>query len=475
MDRPAYIGEADRQLSDSATYQPISSLATIPIQQIFDSLKSLFLVAKERNLISAKVFQYLTHKITPTSASLPRFYHFPKIHKKPLKGRPIVPSHKWITTPASVWIDHMLQPFVQAIPTLTKDSTSLINALEQLRIVQTNCILITMDVISLYTNIPTPTGIAFVKRFLKERTTLNQELQTLIIEVLKIVLTNNYFSFNNHFFLQLVGTAMGTPAAVVYANIFMFAVEETVLLQHSASILFYTRFLDDIFCIITTDADADAFINALQLRHPKIKMEVTKSTHSVNFLDLHIFKGPRFAATGILDTAVHQKQLNAYLYIPYRSFHPLRSKGGFIVTELMRYVRNCSSRSDYLTIKHMFYQRLRARGYPITYLRFLFSKVSYQDRPKLLHPTSKQDSTPTVDCVFFTTTYDGLTHKLPLSRILHLYLTGGIPLKPRVGFRRSRNLHNLLCNDNHATPGESLDQLIDPPPGLINPNNPQAR
>lgn len=465
LDRSTYDNEALRQLSDSTTYQLVTA---IPLQDIYDRILSIF----SSPVIGSDIRKFIAHKITPTTAITPRFYHLPKVHKAALTGRPIVPSHSSITAPTSTWIDHVLQPYVKQIPTLAPNSTSVILALEQICISHPDCTLITADVSSLYTNIPTDTGIKFTRMFLNEfvppSSTKEKFIET-VIAALTLILNNNYFSFNDSLYLQKIGTAMGTPAAVVYANIFMFILERPVLAQYSSSVLFYLRYLDDIFAILSDRPQQ--FITALSRRHPKIKLETTLSTSSVNFLDLHIFKGPRFARSGILDTSVHQKQLNAYLYLPYSSFHPPHSKGGLIVTELMRYVRNCSDIADYIDIKHTFYFRLRSRGYPVNFLRFFFNKVRYADRARLLQPHQQQQRND--NAVFFTTEYNSVTSKLPLTRILRAHLSDTLIL-PLIGFKRTRNLHNLLCSNLLPTPGDP-PVPIEPTPGTNNPNNPEAR
>jgi hypothetical protein len=86
---------------------------------------------------------------------------------------------------------------------------------------------------------------------------------------------------------------------------------------------------------------------------------------------------------------VHQKSMNLYLYIPFTSFHTEAMKRSFIQTELMRYIRNCSSREDYLELKRIFFQRLRDRGYPGSFLAPLFNSIFYSDRRYFLHPASQ--------------------------------------------------------------------------------------
>ena len=46
------------------------------------------------------------------------------------------------------------------------------------------------------------------------------------------VLTENYCTFNNLTYHQLQGTAMGTPTAVTYANLFLYGIEKALILKH---------------------------------------------------------------------------------------------------------------------------------------------------------------------------------------------------------------------------------------------------
>jgi hypothetical protein len=119
-----------------------------------------------------------------------------------------------------------------------------------------------------------------------------------------------------------------------------------------------------------------------------------QSESEAAFLDLRIHKGDRFAASGVFDLSVHQKKMNLYLYIPYNSFHTDAMKRGFIQTELMRYIRNCSDRTEYARIKNLFYQRLRDRGYPHEFLQPIFRNIFYADRRYFLHPAASLHEHP---------------------------------------------------------------------------------
>ena len=61
---------------------------------------------------------------------------------------------------------------------------------------------------------------------------------------------NNIFEFGDLHFLQLIGTAMGTSAAVMWATIY-FAYHEAhcIIPKHGKHLLYYKRFIDDIYGI----------------------------------------------------------------------------------------------------------------------------------------------------------------------------------------------------------------------------------
>jgi len=59
----------------------------------------------------------------------------------------------------------------------------------------------------------------------------------------------NEFVFGGTFWNQKTGTAMGTPSAPTYTNLFFAIHEDRILPKYSAKLLTYTRYIDDIFGI----------------------------------------------------------------------------------------------------------------------------------------------------------------------------------------------------------------------------------
>ena len=107
----------------------------------------------------------------------------------------------------------------------------------------------------MYTNIDTEHGLATIENWLNlHRTEIRARHSDfpfdLLKELLRIVMTNNVFQFDDCWYHQTNGTAMGTSVACIYATIYFSYHEETKLLPtHQSSLLYYRRFIDDVLGI----------------------------------------------------------------------------------------------------------------------------------------------------------------------------------------------------------------------------------
>jgi hypothetical protein len=89
--------------------------------------------------------------------------------------------------------------------------------------------LVSFDVTSLFTNVPTDDAVDVIHRKLTEeedlveRTPLSAQK---ITELLQLCLKSNYFSYNGEFYEQRQGAAMGSPVSAIVANLYMEFFEE---------------------------------------------------------------------------------------------------------------------------------------------------------------------------------------------------------------------------------------------------------
>ena len=80
---------------------------------------------------------------------------------------------------------------------------------------------VSFDITSLYTNIPHELGQKAIEYWLDKYPELihSRFNKSFIFEALKLVLRNDHFVFNEEFFQQITGTAMGAIVAPTYATL----------------------------------------------------------------------------------------------------------------------------------------------------------------------------------------------------------------------------------------------------------------
>ena len=184
-------------------------------------------------------------------------------------------------------------------------------------------ILCTLDITSLYTNIPHNEGIQSIKNFLAiHRDTNALPHNSYIIELLEVVLTNNYFDFNGKHYHQTSGTAMGTKLAPSYANLFMTKFEQNHVYTYHLQPTLWKRFIDDIFMIWPHVMDSLLeFIGHLNNVQPTIKFRSTTSPTEISFLD-HII----YMRDDKLYTRLHTKRTDRHMYLNFYSEHTMNLK-----------------------------------------------------------------------------------------------------------------------------------------------------
>ena len=82
-------------------------------------------------------------------------------------GRPIPASHSCITRPISIFVDELIK-LKLCMPTVLRDSSELIQLLENTVLPHSNCFLVTADVVSLYPNVDTKKALVALDLLLRE-------------------------------------------------------------------------------------------------------------------------------------------------------------------------------------------------------------------------------------------------------------------------------------------------------------------
>jgi hypothetical protein len=331
-----------------------------------------------------------------------RFYITAKVHKKPVKGRPIVPSMTWMTFHLSEWIANQLNPLIPATQWVLKDSYDLLDSLKQLNQTELpNTLRVaSADVDALYPSMDIKTGLQLIKQFIDELHWENRHKRDFLIKAMEFVLTKGYITFQEQIYQQTNGAAMGSPMIPPYANIFMYQLEKDIVHKHTASgsLILFKRFIDDVF-IITRNSDISELQEELNTMKPFIKLTWTPPAKHCNFLDLVIS-----IKNNKLHTNVYQKQLNTYAYLPFHSYHTTAQKKGFIKGEAIRYARICTSEADFKLMVKLFTLRLQRRGCPLSFINKALGQVQHKDKDK--YTVSKNGRNKKAIPLLFKTEYN---------------------------------------------------------------------
>ena len=383
------------------------------------------------------------------SVHLGEAYILFKTHKDPVVGRLIVPNHTYLTMGISKWLDHELKPIVFSYPTICRDTASFILDIERSQFSQ-DCRFSTLDVAALYPSINLDRAFILIEDLLKEAFPNDLRKVGFIMSGLKIVMRNNVFQYNGTFRLQLNGTGMGITCAVAFANLFMYALERSLVQKYlkSGDLEYYSRYIDDIFSVFRSDTACTNFETEFNQLDPDIQVSGPRGD-SVPYLDVTVYKGKRFATSRTPDLRLYQKATCTHSYLPYASYHTSPQKLNTIGAELRRFLICTSDSKLFHSICRMAYEWFLARGYTKNELRGPFGKYHFNERGRVLDALRnrdlsrrKQAPSPNLYCP-----RDPFSTSLPLQPILE---------------KRWKDLQEVL-------------QLQGPPPGVVLLNQPSIR
>ena len=402
---------------------------------------------KEKGLISDKNFEHLN----PVYCTEARFYMLPKIHKKGVPGRPICSSVNHPTSRISKLVNEHIKDYVPKTKSYIRDTQDFIKKIKELGPIPESAILCTLDVSSLYTNIPNNEGILAVGEKLRNDPT-KTPIANFILDLLKLVLHSMNFTFNGDHYLQTGGTAMGTSLAPNYANLFMDRFETKALAGFPLKPLTWKRFIDDIFLVWTHGEESlKNFIDYLNSLHETIKFTHEMSYTKIDFLDTSV----KFGQNRELITTLFNKPTDTHLYLEYSSAHPqsVLTKGPF--GQYLRLRRICTLDCDFEANTKKLTGYYLKRGYPFKSLKKHYLRARKFSQDELLDTVSKT----TNEAPVMVTQYNPRNPQIGtlVQKNWNIIqnteeLTQIFSSKPLMGFRRLPNLRDILTSSTISYP-----------------------
>ena len=400
LDKNIGIGIIDNKLYDSLCVEFLSNpecyekIQEDPLLSSCNKINNKLLKLLNNKNISKKLFSKI--KIDHSECKVGSFRILPKIHKDKFSIRPIVNCLNHFTSHLCLLVDVILRPFVVKCESFIKDSQHLLQETLEL-FVPEGYSLLSGDFDSLYNNIILETALDVICDFVKNDFH-SQHINIIAFrKILEIIFKFNIFKYKNVYYRQIKGIAMGSKCGPSIANVVVYIFEKKFLHIHRYSIIFYKRFIDDIFLIIKDDFDVNLLLNSFG----NLKLNIVKGT-TVNFLDLVIFI---CKISRKLKFKLYIKPTNTFCYLPCHSNHPsfifINSPKGIF----MRAKRICSYFSDFLYYSRIFFDQLLNRGYDRLVLRKTLNMVSNLNREDLIKYKEKENFLDS-DSIFFKFPFD---------------------------------------------------------------------
>jgi hypothetical protein len=365
------------EIEDHKFYKPVGGILPAGIHdRVTETLK------KWKSYITSRDYNTLIK--SKDTYMIPEFYGIPKIHKNPIKLRPIVSSIDWATTDLAKWLDGQLQPLVRMIWWIVPNSMEVVKALEwdpPIGIALHDVVLVTADVTSLYTRINLQESYKIIYEFLISFEPFGCDINRakMIIDLTKTVMENNYFQYRHQYFKQICGTAMGCNMAPVFANLFVAAYEWNFIFNSTKEQpCYYARYLDDILFVWSNSCNLNVFKAYMNSFSPSLEFVFTVGT-TVNFLDLEINLGSME-----FEFRPYSKANNPHLYTDPRTYNEEHIVYNWIQGECVRLCRNSTTKVDYDRAIDNLRRCLAKRKYPREIVEAQIGKTNYELRSNYL-------------------------------------------------------------------------------------------
>ena len=454
-----YENKMHIMLTDAITYTEIPSISLSDAKnQINGIIEQLY----DYEYISKKQKKFLV-RCTP---KIPILYGLPKIHKNNWPLRPIVSQ---IDSPAyklNKYLDYLLTTAEKCIPNLLQDTTKFLQIINTLQPIPENCFLFTIDVTSLYTVLPHELVVNYVEEMYTE-TLGNWHKYTpdirpipgnFIKKIIKIILDQTFFSFNNKTYLQNYGITMGAPSSVKLANIALYKHLDKILKNYThAQPRLQLRLIDDIFGIWSgTEPELLAWVKYLNDSHQSIKFTLEFSKTEIPFLDTLVYIEQNKVKTKLYKKPTDNKQ-----YLHFNSDHPQHVKKAIPYAQALRYRRIIEDDNIFKIELEKLKSNFLNRLYPEDVVDTAIDRASNLNRLDIIQYKNKQ--VVEFKCIPFVITFN---YAFVSNRNLNIYnllseswqkLIETTPalntlLTPKIVFKKCNTINNVLVSTKFPPP-----------------------
>ena len=278
---------SEHNLDNGEKIKFYSKVDTHHVEKVKTKITKILQEAFDNDILTNEEYEAMN----PNAKNVGKFYMNFKVHKPHdiiPPGRPIVSGCNSMISNIGKYVDFHINDISTAHPSYLQDTPHFIRMIENINKqgrLPDNTIIVTWDVISLYTIIPQKEGLDDTENVLNKRN--NPNISTsFLIRLLEIVLSENIFEFSDQLYKQNVGTSMGTHPAPAFANNFMAKIDikiwdiiEELKETENINVKSLNRFLDDLISIfIGSTKTLHKLWQKMNEIHPSVKFTMQHTT-----------------------------------------------------------------------------------------------------------------------------------------------------------------------------------------------------
>lgn len=315
IDKPIYFKKMMEHINNPKSYKQIFKNPTDSVNSQVKSYIKKLTESKQINKIKQ-------NQLTNNNPITPRMYGLIKAHKENLPIRPIVNSHQSPVYNLSKFFNPFLNSLNNKNPYDIKNALQAKKHLQKIKL-NNEDILISLDVISLYPNVPLDFFFEIINNkfndHIKPFSTIKNKNN--FLEGLKLCLNNSFFQFDNKFFKQTYGVPMGGCLSTNVSGIVLNNIIDSALSKLTYQPKIIMKYIDDLLLIINKK-QLPTILNIFNSIHPRIQFTLEIETNKcINYLDMTIINN-----NNSLSTKWFKKEISSNRFLNFYSNHPPHMK-----------------------------------------------------------------------------------------------------------------------------------------------------
>ena len=239
---------------------------------------------------------------------------------------------------------HFLRP-----KSTIKNSTKLKEIVDKISVLD-GFELVSFDVVSLFTNIPTVLILLAIEnrwKYLNNKINLSKAE---FLEGIKLLLDSTFLQFNKKYYKQIMGAPMGFCTSPRFADIALELLETSCVKNCNNDVLLFRRYVDDRLLIAKKDK-IEEILSSFNNCNNNLQFTIERETNNgINFLDIQLIR-----TNNKIITNWFRKSTASGRYINYLSHHPETQKIAIIHSLVDKAIKLSDSQfhnENLKTVKH---------------------------------------------------------------------------------------------------------------------------